>query len=216
MLRSLIVSLALIGVFAPRFSFAQVTPTPTCGTYQNSISFDNSAGFTSNGALVTSASFSFNSTSTNVSNSILILQAQIGDTVNNVAGATYNGVALTNIRQDTSFLNGDGMETWYLDNPSPGNHTLVVTFTGSCSCHLGVMAYDGVNPSNPIGAQAFFSNGEAEAQTITIPTTGNYSYLLSFCDTTPGSPAITLGSGQNQRWFDNDNHDTIGDDMATT
>src|ERR1039458_5556495 len=74
--RVLAVFASLAACFLTRPSWSQTT-TPTCGTYQNSISFDNSTSFTTNGALAATASFAFNPTTGNVSNSILILQVQI-------------------------------------------------------------------------------------------------------------------------------------------
>ncbi len=129
------------------------TPTATCLSYQNSIVFDNAGSYTTNTTSVTSVSTSFFSTNSSVSDSILVLQVQIGDNTNSVSTATYNGMALTRAVKNKSFTVGDDMEIWYLTNPQPGTNTLVVNFSGSCTSHIGMVTYDGVNPITPVGRQ---------------------------------------------------------------
>ena len=192
------------------------TATPTCAGYQSSIHYDNSFSYSSNGVSLSAVTITFNSTPNNVSNSLLLLQVQIGDDVNNVAGASYNGTALSLDRVDTSTTTFDTQEIWYLTNPSPGSHQLIVNFTGTCTVHLGVSTYDGVNPTDPIGAEAYATNGSASSQTLNFATLGANSVIASTCDIFPGTAVITLGPGQTQRWLDNDHDSTEGDDKATT
>src|SRR5579871_1576213 len=202
-------------LFLAGFARAQ-TATPTCGSYQNSIHFDNSISYSSNRAMASAVTLSFNAVPPTVSNTLLLLQVQIGDAINDVSGATYNGVALTNIRQDTSTTTYDTLETWYLPNPTTGIHSLVLNFTGRCTFHVGTVTYDGVNPTAPIGAEVFSTNGSALAQTITVSTIADNSVIASMCDIYAGGAVVSPGTGQNQRWLQSDNDPTEGDDKATT
>lgn len=108
------------------------------------------------------------------SNLILVVGAnargQKSNTNTTVTGVTYNGVALTKIRGDTSD-SGDTFrgrsELWYLIAPATGTHSIVVTYTGSVEATgCGAVSFTGAMQS----AGAIDSHNGAVANTDTTPS----------------------------------------------
>lgn len=138
----------------------------------------------SNSGDLTSVSSATWSHTTSGSNRILVVGANArgvkSDTNTTVTGVTYNGVALTKIRGDTSD-SGDTFrgrsELWYLIAPATGAHNVVVTYTGTVTATgCGAISLTGVIQ----GTGAIDAHNGATATTDTTPSV-NVTVVASNC-----------------------------------
>lgn len=69
-----------------------------------------------------------------------------------VSGITYNGVALTKIRSDTTGTYST--ELWYLVNPATGTNSIAVTLSGALTSISEGFSLNGVDQIAPISSNA--------------------------------------------------------------
>ena len=105
------------------------------------------------------------------SNRYLVVCVSMNGTDSTVTGATYNGVALTQlVRLTRSSI--EVLEYWYLINPPTGTHNIVVTKGGTVPGRptvCGSRSYTGVNQTTPHGSTSS-ANGTTATPTLTIAT----------------------------------------------
>jgi hypothetical protein len=140
-------------------------------------------------------------------NTLLLAQLVVQSTytasqgVATVSYVFYGGNLLTRIFQNSN-KNGQNentdSEVWYLVNPPSGSMGVSAGFSGGTNVNgeVGLLSYDGVNQSSPIGATSY-NNASAA---ITLTTTIANSYILGMeADQSTGG-AFGPISGQTQRW----------------
>jgi hypothetical protein len=115
-----------------------------------------------------------------------------------VAGVTYNGLALTRIRQDDEPVNNVYASLWYLVNPPTGAHTIIVTYGGVVTEAFGGGAsFTGVDQSAPIFANAGYAQPSVTNSTQTINSVAN-GWVVDI-QYAGADGAVTPASGQNAR-----------------
>src|SRR6185369_13343771 len=93
-----------------------------------------------------------------------------------------------------------------------GPGSIVVKFGASQTTHIGLLSYQGVNQTSPIGGTTFVQNAtNSTSAGLTLATTTANSVILSMVDSTSPN-ATTPGTGQNQRWQFAAQNATLGDD----
>jgi len=196
-----------------------LTATPTLVTC--SISYDFETSYDSEGANVTSATFSH--TIGSGTNSLLLVQVNIQGSATNdtVTAITYGGVAMLPALKEpgSSNPNGDDEEIWYLINPPNGTNNVVVNIGDSAPIQAGAISYMGVNQSSPLGATATdFYTSTTKTPSVSITTLHNSSIIVNMLTYYGANGTITEGTGQTQRWLTTyayDNQWTEGDDYFT-
>jgi len=162
----------------------------------------------------TTATFAVNYNPGLTTNTLLVVQ--VWDT-NNASGltATDNGVAM-NAYNDlgAGCPPGGHLRTFVYVNP-PASNTVTVNASATGLIYYGAMIYQGVNQAAPIGAtyQGIPCNS-SKTQSYSIGTVGVNSLISSMIVVT-GTPAITSGTGQTQRYTETDGVDytMVGDDL---
>jgi hypothetical protein len=123
-----------------------------------------------------------------------------GDAAITLSGITYNGVALTKIRSDSS---GPSVsEIWYLVAPPTGAHSIVVTLAADISSQFGrggagAISFNGVDQTNPLDSQAGRIVVTSANQSVDITTVANGAVAASniFCNEAFAYPSATGPNG---------------------
>lgn len=119
-----------------------------------------------------------------------------------VTGITFNGVALTKVREDQVDAQDIGTGIWYLVNPSVGTFNVVTTCTGAINSKLTHMPMGliGVDTASPVDTTGATANGTGTADvsvSVTTATNGAWCVDAVFCKDDTG---ITVsGAGHTQR-----------------
>jgi hypothetical protein len=111
-------------------------------------------------AKVSSYSFSY-SVSASASNRLMIVAVSLWPSalsysVSNVKWNTTESFTKLDVSNSTTEIR---TELWYLKNPTAGNRNVVVTFTGSVNCSIGVIAFKGVDQTNTFGTVGKSNSG---------------------------------------------------------
>ena len=116
-------------------------------TAEAAIAFDS---VTDSGANINS--FSHTTTGSNL---LLVVTAQYNDGNESITGITYNSVALTKVRRDTTGAPVDiTTEIWYLIAPASGANTVAVTYTANPTQRRHVSpSFTGAAQSSVLDAQ---------------------------------------------------------------
>ena len=117
-----------------------------------------------------------------------------------VSSITYNSVNLTKVRSDDS---GNGRsEIWYLVNPASGVNTIQVNYAGTnVNVQAGAVSLNGVDQSSPLDAHNG-ATGSSSSPSVSVTTIADNAWVLDAL-LVDNSPTITVGSGQTQRWSQN-------------
>jgi hypothetical protein len=115
-----------------------------------------------------------------------------------IISVTYNGVALTKIRQDDNGANAH-TSLWYLVNPATGTHNVQITLAEFDSMTAGSVSYTGVDQTAPIDVHNG-ATGISATPAVTITTTNYEDRIIDVVGTTTGP--MTAGAGQVKRWED--------------
>lgn len=113
-------------------------------------------------------------------------------------GVTYNGVAMTRWRKETS--GGDGCDVFYLVSPATGSNTVAASFSTSPTESIMTMAYfNGVNQTTPLRAGSSSGgstgvNGSWTASSSIASATGDLAVILY-----EWWESFTIGAGQTSR-----------------
>lgn len=114
-----------------------------------------------------------------------------GDISNVAKGVTYNGVALTFIRNDSAIIGFFGVNNsiWYLVAPPTGTHPIVITLTSELSLNSAhadgeAVSFTGVHQTTPINVHGGTS-GTAASMGVSLTTTAPNAWILG---------SMTLGS----------------------
>jgi hypothetical protein len=113
-----------------------------------------------------------------------------------VTSATYNGDNLTKIRHD---MPGSDVRTelWYLANPDPGTHDVVVNFSGAQSVIVGALTWFGVHPTLGTASGATCASS---CSTLTVSvTSASGEVVVDAASTQSGSSTLSVGADQTPR-----------------
>jgi hypothetical protein len=115
-------------------------------------------------------------------------------------GATYNGVALTQLCQDDGTF--AQIEAWYLVNPSVGTHDVVVTKGNNAGAPYQIVAesFTGVDQTNPINATNvpdIHATGSSMTRTV-APTVSNCMIIDAF--TSLSTNSCSANAPQTEKW----------------
>lgn len=132
------------------------------------------------------------------SGSDIVVLSYVLDNSNLVTGATYNGVAMTQL----GVVTPSGvikLRAFGLANAPAGSHNVVVTSSSSNTVRLGSVSYNGCSSTQP---DAVTTNGPTSAAspfTTTLTTVAANCWTVLFAD---GVNAITAGTGSTFRLND--------------
>lgn len=103
-----------------------------------------------------------------------------------VTGVTYNGVAMTFVRADTTGVYRT--EIWRLENPASGANSVAVTLSASLTSVATAVSYTGVDQANMVEASggATGTGGSPSASATTVST---YAWLFAGLSTANASPS---------------------------
>ena len=184
--------------------------------YQGSTTIEGSAEVRSNTAAPTqvtldasssakvnnTTTLSWNHTTANQPNRILLVGVFTSDVPLLVTNVTYGGVPLTKLaRQNCPLWCGDDL--WYLINPAPGvNVPIVVTASLSNAIAGGAATFYNVNTTNPFGtiAAAAGTSLNAPLQSSSLPVTSTANQLVVDSWVDDDGDIATPGSGQSLIW----------------
>jgi len=120
------------------------------------------------------------------------------DNSETVTSVTYNGVALSLEGAET---NSDDarVEIWSLVAPDTGTHNVVVTFSAALlqQAVVGVMTFNGVNQSTPLGSFYSAQGDDTTSASLDITSTeGEFVYGVIAAE----YDALTAGTGFDEQW----------------
>jgi hypothetical protein len=102
-------------------------------------------------------------------------------TNNEATGVTYNGDAMTRVREDTSNFNTYRSSIWRLIAPDTGTHDVVVTFAGSVGivAEAAGVSLTGVDQTTPVcGQGGNGANSTFTAIGATVTTTEDNAWII--------------------------------------
>src|SRR5438034_1501647 len=101
-----------------------------------------------------------------------------------------------------SQANGTAAKIWIyrLVAPTTGTLTLRVSFTGSASKVVGVMSFQGVDQSTPLGSFVSAINPPAQSDPTSLDVTSATGDLVFDTIAVQSQQSISVRSGQTQRW----------------
>ena len=131
---------------------------------------------------------------------ILVVSFGYGDAPTAIAGVTYNGMALTEIRTET-FAGGRVTSMWYLLNPPAGTYTVSVDLTAaSTGTFSGASAsYAGVDQASPVEAGHVGAQGTSASSTVDITTTNAGAWIVD-SHYAGGTWNMVATTGRTPRW----------------
>ena len=136
---------------------------------------------------------------------LVLISAENNATPGNmpVTGVTYNGDALTKIREeDTTVTPGgsaDIASVWYLINPDAGTNNVIVSYTGVVEGDaVTAITLTGVSQSAPIDAQNGFKGNSANPSNAVTTVAANCLVLDVITGSGSGT-TLTPGGSQTQQ-----------------
>lgn len=127
-------------------------------------------------------------------NDLLLVTIAMPNTVT-VTGMTYNGVAMTQVRQDTSTTYNSRYASYYLVNPANGNNNIVISFSGSQWSNTAIFAQSFSN-CNGIGNSGFSEAANTpHSQSLTI-SAGSRIFVMGNSSSAQNSGYIVDGLTQ--------------------
>lgn len=131
---------------------------------------------------------------------ILVVSFGYGDAPTAIAGVTYNGMALTQIRTET-FAGGRVTSMWYLLNPPAGTYTVSVDLTAASNgTFSGASAsYAGVDQASPVEAGHVGAQGNSASSTVDITTTNAGAWIVD-SHYAGGNWNMVATTGRTPRW----------------
>ena len=161
----------------------------------------DSVSSSANPTNVNSVSWLHTATSTGV-NTILVVGAVSRDSTDAdrpVVSVTYDGIALTKVRQDDEPVNNVYSSLWYLVHPPSGTHTVTANYAAPVTEAFGTaLSFTGVDQTAPIDVHAGYTQSGGTTSTKTVTTTSDNAWVLGIQYAGAGSSA-TPTSGQAQR-----------------
>ena len=133
---------------------------------------------------------------------LLLVTIAMANTVT-VTGMTYNGVAMTQIRQDTATGISSRYASYYLLSPSTGANNIVISFSAAQWSPTAIFAVS-FSGSSGIGNSGFDNlSATPNSQTLTISANsvifamGNSNFSQSFGYVVDGTTLVNVGNGFN-------------------
>jgi uncharacterized repeat protein (TIGR01451 family) len=161
-----------------------------------------------------SPKLTFNHTTANTANRVLVVGVSINitnATAAAVTGITYNGTALTFVGAHNDAGNTRRVEMWYLLAPANGTHAVAVTVNIPAAVSEGVVAgattLTGVDQTIPLGT--FVSADGAAGGNSQVDVPGVVNGMVMDTLSTDGTQAVAMGPGtQAQQWNVNSANNT--------
>jgi hypothetical protein len=172
------------------------------------ITLDNATTATDNGF---TTFVTWNHTTANQNNRILIVGIETHDWDNPVTGVTYNGVALTQIGSELCGGTHCKSEMWYLINPAFGTHQVAVTLNSAFGtghgAAFGAATYYNVNQATPLGTPVA-DNNKTNSSSVSVATTSASQLVVDAF--AANETDWTPDSSQTQVWSVNANDGAVG------
>lgn len=132
----------------------------------------------------------------------IIVGAVYHDVGTTVTGATYNGVACTQLFTQAAATDDTVLDVWFLKNPAAGTHDFVSTFNASSGFNqTGVSTYSGVDQTTPFGTPDAYGPGSTEPFTRTIASSvGDLVLDWALTVSDGGTQNLAPGASQTERW----------------
>ena len=134
----------------------------------------------------------FSHTTGTLTDGLLVVLIAFRDSNDNASSVTYDGVAMT--RANNSEGNGLEADIWYLLNPNPGTHDVVVNGTLDEESHIVAATFSGVAQSSPLD-QTVDGTGTGANPSINVTPTTNSQLIVAALAHESGS-APTTGTGE--------------------
>jgi hypothetical protein len=136
------------------------------------------------------------------SDGLLLVTIAMSNTVT-VTGMTYNGVAMTQVRQDTSTTYSSRYATYSLANPASGSNNIVISFSASQwnSTAIFAQSYSGCGGIGNTGYNDAATTPHSRSLTISAGSSifamGNSSSAQNFGYVIDGVTQTNVGNGFN-------------------
>ena len=147
------------------------------------IALDSASKFAGDTTVVTSVAWNHTCTGSNLVLVVLTAAQTATDANRPIDSVTYNGDALTKIREDDNA--GDNITTgiWYLLNPDTGGAYEILVTAHGLETGLTAMAYSltGVAQSGQPDAQNGTTGSNAASVSTTVTTVADNSWVLGIC-----------------------------------
>jgi len=123
--------------------------------------------------------------------------------------ATYNGVSMSVLR---AYGKWDTVSAalFYLLDPDPGTHNVIMNFGGNGSITVGAVTYTGVDPNNPFGVD-LANSGTSTVPSVASIVSGEGEMVVDFMGFRAGSTNMSVGALQTQRV---NNNSGVGDNTG--
>ena len=130
---------------------------------------------------------------------LLVVGVAMTDPTNTIASITYNGVALTKIREEVN-TNDNLVSLWYLTNPASGANTILVTVNTSFTNGVGMaVSLTGVDQTSPLDANNGTSADLANSVSVDVTTVADNCWVVDVVIAKTGGGTFTVGAGQTSR-----------------
>ncbi len=130
-----------------------------------------------------------------------------------VSSVTYSGQSLTFVGGRTDNSNSVRIEIWRLINPPSGVANVVVTLNGSSDgIVVGVTTFSGADQTTPLGS---FASAQGMSAAPSVSVTSASDELVFDVMAMKDGTAVTVGSGQTQRWSAADANNKIRGSAST-
>ncbi len=146
-------------------------------------------------------------------NRVLVVAVSAKDTTVFPLGMSmsYAGQAMTRIDKK-NFISGTnymGTELWYLLNPPAGTNTVSVSFNSAMDgITMGAVSLTGVQQQAPEVKKT--AVGTSATASATLTTLTNNAWVIDSLGIQSGAVITTVGSGQTQRYFQDNSNDIVG------
>jgi len=119
-------------------------------------------------------------------------------------GVTYNGVAMTEVRQDEFLGTENGRSgIFMMYAPDTGTHNLVFTFTGSVEgIGAGGVSFNHAKQTNTPNAHNGAVGTAQTTATVSVTTTVNDCIVLDIVYGQSSGTPLTVGNGQTQQFIE--------------
>ena len=167
-----------------------VTSISLSVTTTTPVAFDASSSFN---PTVASTTFAFPLTVTSTANRALIVGITALSSINTSTGASYNGVAMTQIA-DVSYPGGvERLTLWYLQNPASGTHNVSTTvFSATANVIPAAVSFANTSGIGNVATSAV--SGATSSVSITSSLGNMIADFISFAEpTTSTIPSVKSG-----------------------
>lgn len=127
------------------------------------------------------------------------------------SGATWNGVAMTELADVLEGTNNGYVTVWYILNPPTAASTVVITTSGGFYGHGAAISFKDVDQSTPIGTVVTSSNASTTTPSVTYAGTaadlGFAALGIYGSDPAPDGGQTQISEGSSSAAYGNNTHE---------